>query len=99
MSPMLLLLILAGLVWYWQAGMNCRDIAIATARHTCEREGLQLLDGTVALRNIRPSYGRGNRPGLLRTFGFEYSTDGFLRLSGCRVLRNSRVESIILDSR
>ena len=54
MSHLLLLLILAGLVWYWQAGMQCRDIAIATARNTCISEGLQLLDGTVALRRIRP---------------------------------------------
>ena len=98
MSPLLLLLIVAGLVWYWQASMKCRDIAIATARHTCAREGLQLLDGTVSLRDIRPFYSRGERPGLLRTFGFEYSTDGFSRLTGCIVLRNTRVESIIMDS-
>lgn len=98
MSSLLLLLIVAGLVWYWQAGMNCRDIAIATARNTCAREGLQLLDGTVSLRHIRPYYRNGGRFGLLRTFGFDYSTDGISRLSGCIVLRNTRVESIILDS-
>ena len=97
MSPLLLLLIIAGLVWYWQAGMNCRDIAIATARNTCTREGLQLLDGTVSLRQIRPYYSSGSQFGLLRTFGFEYSTDGFSRLSGCVVLRNTQVESIILE--
>ncbi len=97
MSQLLLLLIVAGLVWYWQAGMNCRDIATATARSTCAREGLQLLDGTVSLRKIRPFYSGGRQLGLLRTFGFEYSEDGFYRLSGCIVLRNSQVESIILE--
>jgi hypothetical protein len=97
MSHLLLLLILAGMVWYWQAGMQCRDIAIATARNTCTSEGLQLLDGTVALRRIRPFYNSNGHFGLLRTFGFEYSTDGISRLSGCIVLRNTRVESIILE--
>ena len=97
MSSLVLLLIIAGLVWYWQAGMNCRDIAIATARNTCAREGLQLLDGTVALRQIRPFYRDSGRFGLLRTFGFEYSDDGVSRLSGCIVLRNTRVESIVLE--
>jgi hypothetical protein len=97
MSHLLLLLILAGLVWYWQAGMQCRDIAIATARNTCALEGLQLLDGTVALRRIRPFYNGSRQFGLLRTFGFEYSTDGISRLSGCIVLRNTGVESIILE--
>lgn len=98
MSSLLLLLIVAGLVWYWQAGMKCRDIAIATARNTCVREGLQLLDATVSLRNIRPYYSNVSQFGLLRTFGFEYSTDGLSRLSGCIVLRNTQVESIILES-
>lgn len=97
MSQLLLLLIVAGLVWYWQAGMNCRDIAITTARNTCTREGLQLLDGTVALRNIRPYYNGDRQFGLIRTFGFEYSEDGLSRLSGCIVLRNTQVESIILE--
>ena len=97
MSHLLLLLIVAGLVWYWQAGMQCRDIAIATARNTCTSEGLQLLDGTVALHRIRPFYNGNRHFGLLRTFGFEYSADGISRLSGCIVLRNTRVESIILE--
>jgi hypothetical protein len=97
MSQLLMLLIIAGLVWYWQAGMNCRDIAIATARNTCAREGLQLLDGTVSLRKIRPFYTGKRQFGLLRTFGFEYSEDGLSRLSGCIVLRNTQVESIILE--
>jgi hypothetical protein len=97
MSQLLMLLIIAGLVWYWQAGMNCRDIAIATARNTCAREGLQLLDGTVSLRKIRPFYTGNRQFGLLRTFGFEYSEDGLSRLSGCIVLRNTQVESIILE--
>jgi len=97
MSTLGLLLLVVILVWYWQTGMNCRDIAIAAARNTCAREGLQLLDGTVSLRNIRPFFGDNRQFGLLRTFGFEYSDDGLSRLSGCIVLRNKRVESIILE--
>jgi hypothetical protein len=97
MSQLLLLVFVAGLVWYWQTGLHCRELAIATARTTCAREGLQLLDSTVALRGISPFYQGYRQFGLLRTFGFEYSEDGLSRLSGCIVLRNTRVESIILE--
>ena len=97
MSTLGFLLLVVILVWYWQTGMNCRDIATAAARDTCAREGVQLLDGTVSLRNIRPFFSDDRRFGLLRTFGFEYSDDGLSRLSGCIVLRNRRVESIILE--
>ena len=99
MSQLLLLLIIVLLVWYWQSGMHCRDIARSVARNTCAQQSLQLLDGTVSLRDIRPFYLDNRRFGLKRTYGFEYSEDGISRLSGCIVLMNTRVDTIILDSR
>jgi hypothetical protein len=97
MSQLLLLIVIVLLVWYWQSGMHCRDIARAAAGNTCTRQGLQLLDGTVSLRDMRPFYLDNRRFGLKRTYGFDYSEDGISRRSGCIVLLNSRVDSIILE--
>lgn len=94
LNAILAVLLLVGL-WYF--GRSSHDRAVATARETCRRQGVQFLDGTAALQSVRPSWSRAEGPVLVRTYTFDYSEDGITRLSGCIVMRNLRVATILLD--
>ena len=97
MSSLTLLFCIVVLVWFWQASLKCRDIAIRTARTACARQGLQFLDGTVSLKNIRPYYRNADDLGLRRTYVFDYSDDGISRQAGCIVLHNSLISSVLFE--
>jgi hypothetical protein len=97
MSAILVLLLIVLLVRFWYSAQHCRDLAIAAARDACTHQGLQFLDGSAALRRLRPGFSRSEGPYLSRTYNFEYSTDGFARRSGCVLLRNGRVTTVLLD--
>lgn len=99
MSSLSLLLIIGVLVWLWLASLKSRDIAIQTARGSCNHQGLQLLDATVSLQKIRPYYENSNDFGVKRTYIFDYSGDGVSRQTGCIVMQNTRVVSVILEDR
>jgi hypothetical protein len=98
MSSFTLLIVIGLLVWFWLESLKSRDIAIQVARTSCRQQELQLLDGTVSLRTIRPYYRNRDDYGLKRTYSFDYSGDGISRQTGCVVLYNSRVVSIVLES-
>lgn len=98
MSSLTLLIVIGLLIWFWQASLKSRDIAIQVARTSCRQQELQLLDGTVSLRTIRPYYRNCDDYGLKRTYTFDYSGDGISRQTGCVVLYNNRVVSIVLES-
>ena len=97
MTPLALLLLIALLLWLWRAGQDSRDAAIAIARETCERQGLQFLDGTPALQKIRPCFSWRTGPGLRRIYTFDYSADGVGRKTGCIIMHNARVSAVLLD--
>lgn len=94
LHTLLALLLLVGL---WYVGRSSHDKAIATALETCRRQGVQFLDGTAALKKIRPAWTRTEGPVIERTYTFDYSEDGITRHSGCIVMRNFRVTAILLD--
>jgi hypothetical protein len=97
MSTLSMILVLLALVWLWHIGQSSRDKAVATARHTCLREGVQFLDGTAALQSIIPAWSRHEGPVLQRTYTFDYSEDGLSRRTGCIIMRNTRVITVLLD--
>lgn len=98
MSSLTLLVVIGLLVWFWLESLKSRDIAIQVARTSCRHQKLQLLDGTVSLQTIRPYYQNRDDYGLKRTYTFNYSGDGISRQTGCVVLYNNRVVSIVLES-
>jgi len=98
MTSLALLLIIVLLVLIWQFSQHCHDIAIETARNTCRHRNTQFLDGTASLKAIRPYFSKNSGFGLKRTYIFEYSEDGIGRQTGCIVMLNSRVATILLDS-
>jgi hypothetical protein len=98
MSPLALLLLIVFLVWFWQISQRCRDTAIQTARQTCKQQGVQFLDGTASLQSISPYYTRAGGPGFKRTYTFDYSDDGLVRRTGCIIMYNAQVTSVLVDS-
>jgi hypothetical protein len=98
MTPLSLLLLILLLLWLWRTGQDSRDTAIVTARETCERQGLQFLDGTPELQKIRPCFSRHGGPGLQRIYTFDYSADGIERKTGCIIMHNTQVSAVLLDN-
>ncbi|MEJ2344449.1 MAG: DUF3301 domain-containing protein [Gammaproteobacteria bacterium] len=88
----LVLGLLAG--WLWYSGLKARELGTRVAAETCRRQGLQLLDGTVALRRLRPARSPGGWLTLQRTYQFEYSEDHNNRLRGFIIITAARVEVV-----
>ncbi len=99
MSEDLLLLIfvaggLAAGYRIWQLALDAREAANRIARDTCSRAVVQLLDGTVAFAGFRWTRDAHGRRRLLRTYTFDYTSDGFERAQGFIVLAGLRLEAV-----
>ena len=99
MSDDLLLLVfaagaLAGGYRIWQTSMDARDAANRIAKDTCSRAVVQFLDGTVAFAGFRLARDVRGKRRLLRTYTFDYTSDGFERAQGFIVLAGLRLEAV-----
>lgn len=91
----LLLLVLLGGLYWWQA-QGVRETALRATRLHCRREGLQLLDDTVALRGFwfkRDGKGRWH---IWRGYQFEFTATGEERYQGRTITLGKEVERIVL---
>ena len=86
--------VLAGGYKVWQTSLDAREAANRIAEDTCSRAVVQFLDGTVAFAGFRlvrqPTGGRR----LLRTYTFDYTSDGFERAQGFIVLAGLKLEAV-----
>ncbi len=94
MTPLFATLLLAGAFLFWIDGMQARETALGIARQTCERNGFQLLDQTVALRGIGLMRNAAGHLVLRRTYVFDYSTHGGDRRSGFVILAGRRLLNV-----
>ncbi len=95
MSGLLYLALLGGvLALAWKVNVEARTAANEAAHDACERDGLQLLDGTVAFKSWRVDRDRRGRVALRRTYVFDYSDDGTSRRQGFVILRGREVEIV-----
>lgn len=77
--------------------MQAREHAEKIALAACERENMQLLDATVALKKIGiEKDSHGNRL-FLRYFNFEFSETGEERYAGTLVMRASTLHYLLMD--
>ena len=86
--------ILAGGYKVWHSALDARDMANRIARDACSRAVVQFLDETVAFSGFRWTRDSRGRRRLLRTYTFDYTSDGFERAQGFIVLAGLRVESV-----
>ena len=75
--------LLVGLIiaWIWR-GHGIRERALAFVRQHCQNEGVQLLDGNVALKGWRQIKDGKGQKRLARMYGFEFTVTSQERLAG-----------------
>lgn len=94
-AELLALMALALVGWFWLDSIRIREIGMQAARAACQREGVQLLDDTVATRSLRFARDDDGRLCLQRAYEFEYSRTGNDRVRGSVMLRGREV--VLLD--
>src|SRR6202035_2992696 len=85
---------LAGAYKVWETSLDAREAANRIAKDTCSRAVVQFLDGTVAFAGYRLSRGTHGGRRLLRTYTFDYTSDGFERAQGFIVLAGLKLEAV-----
>lgn len=88
----ILALVLVG--WGWHASLAARELANRVAAETCNRAGVQLLDGTVAMHRLSVARTPGGSLALRRTYVFDYSEDGYSRRRGFVVMTGVSLDSV-----
>jgi Protein of unknown function (DUF3301) len=78
----------------WQLSMDARETANRIAKETCSRAVVQFLDDTVAFAGFRWRRDATGRRRLLRTYTFDYTSDGFERAQGFIVLAGAELQSV-----
>jgi hypothetical protein len=78
----------------WHISMDAREAANRIARETCSRAVVQFLDDTVAFAGFRLRRDAYGRRRLLRTYTFDYTSDGFERAQGFIVLAGAELQSV-----
>lgn len=96
MTEVLIFIALATLAWFWYDTMRVREQALRIGKSTCERQGVQFLDDTVALSSMRLCRDHDGRLAIRRFYAFEYSDSGNNRLPGSIVMTGMRLELIHL---
>jgi hypothetical protein len=95
---LLMLVVSAGILGLaykvWQLSMDARETANRIAKETCSRAVVQFLDDTVAFAGFRWRRDATGRRRLLRTYTFDYTSDGFERAQGFIVLAGAELQSV-----
>jgi hypothetical protein len=82
----------------WYSALGAREAANRIARDACSRAVVQFLDGTVAYAGLRLRRDSRGKLRLLRTYTFDYTSDGFERAQGFIIMAGSSVEAVGLAS-
>ena len=96
-AEVLLLGLFGALGWYWYAGLQVREQAVAVGRRACADAGLQFLDESVALSRTRFARNGNGQLQFLRDYHFEFSDTGDNRRRGVVRMLGTRVEWVSLD--
>lgn len=73
-----------------------RDIALRHTRRYCEQQGIQLLDDSMVIRQIRPCRHHQGWLQLQRTYEFEFTASGAYRHRGTTVLQGRTPKNVVL---
>lgn len=87
--------VLCLLAWFWFDSLKAREAGMKAVRAACARDGVQLLDETVAGDGLRWARNDDGRLTLRRTYTFEYSESGYDRFRGAVTLEGREV--VLLD--
>ena len=92
-----MIVFLIGLAWFWFDSVRAKEAAIRAAACACKEIQAQLLDQTVALKQLRIVRDIKGRIQLQRSYNFELSMDREARSFGRVFLLAQKVSSVQLD--
>lgn len=81
-SEFVLIIILILAAVFFVNSIKARELATDAAKILCTQSGVQFLDGTVALTELRPVRPNNGKFRLSRYYQFDYSEDGYNRRHG-----------------
>lgn len=86
----LMVVLFAGFAFWWRTH-QIRLLALQNVARQCKQRGLQLLDQTVALKDIRPARS-GSSIGIQRRYEFEFTSNGDQRYLGTIYMLGNTVD-------
>ena len=89
--------LLVAVLQFWWKTMRAREKAQKLAQIACQKERMQLLDGTVALKKFAFEKNRNKNRYLLRYFSFEFSSNGTDRREGVMALYKESQYFLYMD--
>jgi len=95
-ADMVLLGIAALILGLWWTGSRAKELAVSHARNLCNREGVQLLDYTVALQKMSLGQSASGSKCLRREYRFEFTAEGSYRDQGTVALNGHALASVYL---
>lgn len=98
LSEILALGLLAFIAWFWFDSLRARERATRTVRKLCDRERVQLLDGTVALGRIWLGREQSGRLQICRIYLFDYVGEDEQRRQGLVVTVGASIREAQLTS-
>jgi len=81
-------------VWYWVKSRDLKEFAYHRAQGACKRLDLQLLDQTVALKNIRFIRSQKGSLHIQRSYTFDFSSTGEDRYEGEVILLGNQLKEV-----
>jgi hypothetical protein len=91
MPDFVIIVILLGVLGFWWNSFATREKARRACLNECERRGLQFLDDSVALSQLRLRRNLLGRLVFYREYRFEFSEDGLRRFPGRVTLLGQQV--------
>lgn len=92
---LLLTLFVVAVIWFWRA-QGAREYALQLTRQHCQREAVDLLDQTVALKKVWLRRDASQRIRLWRLYQFEFTVTGGERYTGHTEMLGARLLRIEL---
>lgn len=78
----MLVIVVGFLAWVFWRQLAIRELALRHAKLACEKNDLQLLDQSIGLNTFKIAKLAGGGFGVLREYGFEFTSTGERRYKG-----------------
>lgn len=95
---LILFMLLALIGWFIFDTMKALELARLAGRQGCAQRGVQFLDDSVVGARLRLSRDSAGRRVWLRSYRFEFSPDGNMRLQGQIELQGSHIKMIDFEA-
>lgn len=98
LTGIFLLLILAGLAWFWFDSLRARELALRSGARACAGIDVQFLDQSVSVESLRLARNAAGQLTFRRVFSFDFSGSGADRRRGKIVILGRYVQTITLEN-